>query len=286
MNNPVKRPRIGINVENKPSSHGVSEFHFIESGYVNAITRAGGLPYLLPCIDEIDLIPELVKGLDGVLMIGGPDLDPRNDGYMLHSSVRAMSPKREKFDRGLIAEVERRRIPFMGIGVGMQLLNVSQGGALYLHIPEDLPNALPHRETYNDPTSPALRHGLTITKGTLLDYVYGDNDVRVNSRHHMAVDDVAPDFMVSAQSFGAEKVIEAIESVREDWFAFGVQFHPEANSATFLDQRIFSAFIEGIQRFQETGCNSYAVKPRAESKTLTDEKTKRVAKSATPRSSH
>ena len=68
------------------------------------------------------------------------------------------------------AVLSDRRLPVMGIGVGMQLLNVSEGGNLFLHLPEDVPTALPHR----DPQDPAHRHGLMVTPGSLMDRVYGD----------------------------------------------------------------------------------------------------------------
>ena len=114
---------------------------------------------------------------------------------------------------------------------------------------------MPHR----DNTDPDLRHPIYVEKKTLLEQVYGknNNDIRVNSRHHMAVDDVAPDFIVSARCSG-DHVIEAIESTRDDWFALGVQFHPEAASATNLDQRIFSEFIKGVAAFKESKMNAWA----------------------------
>jgi putative glutamine amidotransferase len=130
-------------------------------------------------------------------------------------------------------------MPVMGIGVGMQLLNVNEGGNLFLHIPEDVPHALPHR----DPQDPAHRHGLEVTPGSLMDRVYGDGEIRVNSLHHMAIDEVAPGFEVTARC--PDGVIEAIESTRADWFAVGVQFHPEAFSASALDLRIFEEFLTG-----------------------------------------
>ena len=87
-------------------------------------------------------------------------------------------------------------LPLLAIGVGMQLLNVSQGGNLFLHIPEDMPKALPHK----DPLDPAHRHGLEVVPGTIMERVYGDGEIRVNSMHHMACDAIAPGFMVSARS--------------------------------------------------------------------------------------
>ncbi len=78
-----------------------------------------------------------------------------------------------------------------------------------------------------------------------MERVYGDGEIRVNSMHHMAIDDVAPGFRVTATA--PDGVVEAIESVMEDWFAVGTQFHPEAGSASALDQRIFDEFVDGVR---------------------------------------
>jgi putative glutamine amidotransferase len=122
----------------------------------------------------------------------------------------------------------------------MQLLNVSEGGNLFLHLAEDMPQAVPHK----DPQDPGHRHGLEVTPGSLMERVYGDGEIRVNSMHHMAIDEVAAGFDVTARC--PDGVIEAIEYTRQDWFAFGTQFHPEANSASALDQRIFEEFIAEV----------------------------------------
>ncbi len=158
---------------------------------------------------------------------------------MLHPSVRPLESRREEFDRLLMQLVAKRKLPFFGIGVGMQLLNVHQGGNLLLHIPEDLPKALPHK----DPIDAAHRHGLEVVAGSLMERVYGDGEIRVNSLHHMAIDEVAPGFRVTARC--PDGVVEAIESTTK-WFAFGTQFHPEADSASALDLRIFEEFICGM----------------------------------------
>ena len=77
-----------------------------------------------------------------------------------------------------------------------------------------------------------------------MERVYGEGEIRVNSMHHMAVDEVAPGFVVTARC--PDGVVEAIESETPDWFAFGTQFHPEADSASALDVRIFEEFIDGV----------------------------------------
>jgi putative glutamine amidotransferase len=199
--------------------------------------------------DEED-VERILDTLDAVVMVGGADLDPRRDGFMLHPSVRTMESRREDFDRMLVRLVADRRMPLMAIGVGMQLLNVSQGGNLFLHVPEDMPKALPHK----DPLDPAHRHGLELVPGTLMERVYGDGEVRVNSMHHMACDAIAPGFLVSARC--PDGIVEAIESTQDDWFAIGTQFHPEAESASALDLRIFEEFIAGVTGLRSAGAEA------------------------------
>jgi putative glutamine amidotransferase len=77
-----------------------------------------------------------------------------------------------------------------------------------------------------------------------MERVYGEGEIRVNSMHHMAIDAVAPGFTVTARC--PDGIVEAIESVTDDWFAIGTQFHPEADSASALDLRIFEEFLVGI----------------------------------------
>jgi len=122
----------------------------------------------------------------------------------------------------------------------MQLLNITEGGTLFLHIPEDLPKAIPHK----DPLDLSHRHALLVERGTAMERVYGEGEIRVNSMHHMAIDDIAESFKIAARA--PDGVIEAIESIIEGWVAIGTQFHPEAESASALDVKIFEEFIVGI----------------------------------------
>ncbi len=233
------KPLIGLNADFRSAKKDAPAFSYICSGYYDSILASGGIPLVLPPLaDEADL-KRVLDTFDGIVMVGGADLDPRRDGFMLHPSVRPLESRREDFDRLLMKLVAKRKLPFFGIGVGMQLLNVSQGGNLLLHIPEDLPKALPHKDLID----PAHRHGLEVVGNSLMERVYGDGEIRVNSVHHMAVDEVAPGFRVTARC--PDGVVEAIESTT-DWFAFGTQFHPESESASALDTRIFEEFICGI----------------------------------------
>lgn len=235
------KPLIGLNADYRGPQHDAPAFSYLAAGYYDSITQVGGVPIVVPPLEEESDIEEVLKHLDGFVFVGGQDLDPRRDGFMLHPTVRPLEARRETFDRKLMRMIADRRLPVFGIGVGMQLLNVSQGGNLFLHILEDLPTAIPHKDHHD----PAHRHGLEVVPGSLMERVYGDGEIRVNSMHHMAVDEVAPGFAVTARC--PDGVIEAIESVTEDWFAVGTQFHPEAGSASALDVRIFEEFLDGAK---------------------------------------
>ena len=240
----MTKPVIGINADFRTAQGDHPAYTFVSSDYYDAVLQAGGLPVLIPPYETEEDIDAVLNQLSGVVLVGGADLDPRRDGWMLHPTVRLQDPRREAFDRCLAHKVSERRLPVFGIGAGMQLLNVTQGGNLFLHIPEDLPMALPHK----DPLDPAHRHTLELVPGSLMDRVYGDGELRVNSMHHMAVDEVAPGFSVTARC--PDGVVEAIESTMSDWFALGTQFHPEADTASALDVRIFEEFMIGVTESQ------------------------------------
>jgi len=240
----MNKPIIGLNVDYRSAKGETPAYSCVAAGYYDAILEVGGIPVLLPPYKTEEDVEQLLDRLDGFLFVGGADLDPRRDGWMLHPTVRLQDPRRESFDRCVMRKVAERRMPVFGIGAGMQLLNVSQGGNLLLHIPEDRPTALPHL----DPLDAAHRHTLELASGSLMERVYGDGELRVNSMHHMAVDEVAPGFAVTARC--PDGIVEAIESTQPDWFALGTQFHPEAETASALDVRIFEEFMAGAGEFQ------------------------------------
>ena len=235
------KPLIGLNADYRSPVKDTPGYHYVAEGYAKRIQAAGGIPVILPVLSDDSDIAAALDVLHGVVLVGGQDLDPRRDGFMLHPTVRIMEPHREEFDRKLAGMIVDRRVPVFGIGAGMQLLNVTAGGNLFLHIPEDMPEAIPHRDSQD----PGHRHTLDVTPGTIMERVFGDGEIRVNSRHHMAVDEVAPLFRVSARC--PDGIIEAIETDGDDWFALGTQFHPEADTASALDGRIFEEFIEGVR---------------------------------------
>ena len=236
----ASKPLIGINLDYRSARRDSAAFAFLGAGYFDSLSKAGAIPVVIPPLKDESDVSQVLDLLDGIVLGGGADLDPRQDGFMLHPSMRLLDRRRETFDRMLIRLAAERRMPVFGVGCGMQLLNVSQGGNLFLHLSEDLPRALPHL----DAMDPNHRHALEVEVDSLIGRVYGEGEIRVNSMHHMAVDQVAPGFAVTARC--PDGVIEAIESTMDGWFAIGTQFHPQNESASALDMRIFEEFIAGV----------------------------------------
>ena len=150
---PRTRPFIGINADLVTPAK-AAPMTRLPVGYADAITQSGGLPVILPPYAKDVELDALLDRLDGIVFTGGLDLDPRRAGQPTHPAVVPMPERREVNDRRLIQAVIDRRMPILAIGVGMQLLNVTLGGSLFLHLPEENPKALPHF----DPSGYPHRH--------------------------------------------------------------------------------------------------------------------------------
>ncbi len=243
--NNTPKPFIGINADFRPASNEHIALSWITSGYYDQINSAktakspGGIPMIIPPLPDDKDLKHFLNRVDGVVLGGcSMDLDPRHLGLDKHPATRPMPTRREDFDRRLCKMAVEMRLPILAIGVGMQTLNVTCGGTLFQHIPEDIPRALQHR----DPVERTLRHILNIVPGTRMDVMYGPGEIRVNSDHHMAVDVLSPLFKVS--SMATDGVVESYESVSDDWFCVGVQWHPESDTASALDMQVFELFLE------------------------------------------
>jgi putative glutamine amidotransferase len=235
-------PVIGMNADFRPAKKDSIPLTWINTGYYDSVSAAGGVPLVIPPLSDDDQLRRVLELLDGLVLTGCKlDLDPVRLGFDRHPATRPMPSRREDFDRRLAKLAYEMKVPTLAIGVGMQTLNVICGGTLFQHIAEDVLKALHHR----DPVEDCLRHVIEMVPGTKMDQIYGPGEIRVNSDHHMAVDQVAPCFRVSAAAM--DGVVEAYESMDENWWALGVQFHPENQTASALDMQVFEAFMEGVR---------------------------------------
>jgi putative glutamine amidotransferase len=229
-------PVIGLTLDHEPPG-GWSNFpwYAIRENYCSAVRRAGGLPMLLP--HEPDAAELYLRHIDGLIVTGGGfDVDPALFGAKTRHPTVTTKDRRTAFELAVTRGALARDMPVLGICGGQQLLNVALGGTLIQHIPDEVPGALPHRQT-NPRYEPG--HDVRIVTGTILHRIAGAEHLAVNSAHHQAVKDAGPGVVIDAVA--TDGVIEGVEDPRRR-FCLGVQWHPEfeINEA---DRRIFRTFI-------------------------------------------
>lgn len=232
------KPLIGITSDLVLSKRTRHEMSVVDVGFVDGVIAAGGTPVIIPPYPREEVLEDYVERVDGLLLNGGGDLDPRKLGKKPHPAINPMLERREASDRILCKLAIQRKIPTLCVGVSMQLMNVLHGGTLYLHLPEDMPRAMPHF----DPVEGTHRHIVFVTPATRLEDVYGEGEMRVNSSHHQGIRTIGRGLRSSA--LAPDGLVEAIESFDPSWFMIGVQWHPESDSASALDRQLFEGFVE------------------------------------------
>ena len=191
--------------------------------YFTAIWAAGGIPVTLHYPDQDDSINEIAQAIDGLLLVGGPDIP--NDIYngnhpeLLDSDV--MVPKREKFDRNIFLAMYNLRKPILAICVGMQHINVIRGGTLYEDLTKQLVSAVNHGE-FNGEWS---RHMVKLEKNSLVNKVIGDDYSKIKSTHHQGIRTLGSG--LKPVSWSDDGLIEAIEDTKVPNAFLAVQWHPE-----------------------------------------------------------
>ena len=238
----TSRPVIAINCDFFDAGKNHSAHARVNAGYFDAVLHVGGLPILLPPINKDIEIEAILSRVDGVIMTGGKDMDPRRFGQKAPDTIQPMAERRELSDRILMQRVLERKLPLLAVGLGMQQLNVMCGGTMYHHLPIDLPKAMAHFSTSFGETH---RHMVKVEKDSRVYKAYGAEEVRVSSQHHQAIKTVGRNLRAVAQGF--DEVVEAIESTDPNWFCLGVQWHPESESNTALDIRLFDEFVKAAR---------------------------------------
>ncbi|MBU1486453.1 gamma-glutamyl-gamma-aminobutyrate hydrolase family protein [bacterium] len=199
--------------------------------YVSCLQRAGASPVILAANES----PDSFDILDGLLIPGGKDIDPKLFGEEQLIGLDPEDEKRVNFEIGLIRYARSRKIPILAICYGMQLLNVTLGGSMYQDIKTQIPSALNHKGPI---------HEVEILKDTQLAEILKEQRIRVNSTHHQAVEDLPPGLRPSARS--SDGLTEAYEA-DGDWLLLGLQWHPEKLDEDKNTRRLFKYFVKEIK---------------------------------------
>lgn len=244
---PSKEPKIGITqsatdlagVYRWPSRYA---FDFLKTEYHRSISDAGGIPLPLVNAFDIKVMKEYMELIDGLLVIGGDDMDPKYFGQKPHKSIIMTSPRRDNFELKTIRLALNKNIPVFGICRGHQVINIALGGTIY----QDLSCAPFKTLKHADPKEKKNRfHTVKIEKGTILSEIIGGGSIEVNSSHHQIIDKIAKKLVASAYS--SDGVIEGLEG--PDYrFLVTVQWHPEMISRRAHSKKLFKAFVDACRQ--------------------------------------
>jgi putative glutamine amidotransferase len=196
-----------------------------------------------------DALPGALEGCDGVLLTGGPDVDPAEYGEPRRYDNLDLDPARDACEIALARRALAEHLPILAICRGAQVLNVAAGGTLVQDIPRDRPGSLDHQR--REPKN-ALAHAVAVAPGTCLwtflePRLDARHTLQVNSRHHQSVKRPAPGFIASA--LAPDGIVEAIEKTDEP-FCVGVQWHPENFHASGEFRELFDGFVAAARRYR------------------------------------
>lgn len=213
----MKRVGISTYVE----KHGRLMENMIGHDYVRAIINNGAFPVVIPFTQDKKLLLKYIDSIDALLLPGGDDLDPnsyneKNLGLSINVSI-----ERDLMEFFLLEQAIDKNIPVLGICRGCQLINVFMGGTLYQDIESEKISSIDHVNDLRE--IGFLSHYINIEKGSFLYSVYSSERIKVNSRHHQALNKIGQGLNVTALS--DDGIVEGVESAKMK--LFGVQWHPE-----------------------------------------------------------
>ena len=200
----------------------------------------------IECVDMSQLkgaeADKELSGCAGLVLTGGPDIFP---GLYKREDKIAKCEKVDRVRDGqelmLINKALELKMPIFAICRGEQLMNVSQGGNLYVDIATDIPSMITHRLAGEQKAT----HEINILPRTFLAELVKVPQGKVNSFHHQAVDKLSSVFVPWAKA--PDDIIEAFgwkEPIGKS-FLIAVQWHPER----MMEDNLFSKKL--AERYME-----------------------------------
>lgn len=212
---------------------------------VEVIHYLDAVPFILPDVEQpMDVCAELIDMCDGLIIPGGPDIDPLLFGEEPIPELGFVNYKRDIFEKTLILEAANQKKPVLGLCKGAQMINVAFGGTVYQDLKAQYKDlTIKHSQSAygGDPT-----HTVSFEPNSFLDMVFGPQII-VNSRHHQAVRELGEGLRVTGVS--ADGVVEGIEN--DDATIVGVQWHPENMWREYDEmERLFQAFLDKVEEYR------------------------------------
>ncbi|HZZ48701.1 MAG TPA: gamma-glutamyl-gamma-aminobutyrate hydrolase family protein [Pseudonocardia sp.] len=199
--------------------------------YVSRVADAGGAPLLFPPLPET--VPDVLGRIDGLIVTGGPDVDPDRYGAQRDRHTQPPDPARDDTELAALELAQQRGVPVLAICRGAQVLAVSRGGTLHQHLPTHRPRVAGQFEPNH----------IRIAEGSRLAEALGTSSTMA-CHHHQGIDEPGSGLVVTA--WNDEGGIEGVEDPSLPYFV-AVQPHPEEPGDTAA---LFAAFVDAAARFQ------------------------------------
>jgi putative glutamine amidotransferase len=248
------RPTIGIPTQTLHAIDGIPEglppSWVMNQRYYYAATAAGAVPWMVPLLaDDLETLRLIYQRLDGVLLAGGVDMDPKTFGEPPHPKLGNIDPARDAVELALARWAIEDGKPLLGLCRGLQVINVALGGSLHQDLATELPNGIRHDYV---PTAgfgrDYLAHRVTLAGGSRLARAFGATEVPVNSMHHQGIKRLGDDLIASATA--PDGLIEGIELPDRAGFVVAVQWHPETlEDKEPRTRQLFLTFVDAARRF-------------------------------------
>lgn len=210
--------------------------------YMRTIELAGGVPVVLPPLRS-DSINPLLDQVAGLCLSGGPDLDPKTYAQRPDPRLGPTWPELDAMELTVARAADERELPLLAICRGMQALNVSRGGTLHQHLPDE--NEISHRQ---DAAAHERTHQVRVEPASRLGAILGTEADAVNSFHHQAIDELGEELRPVA--WALDGVIEGIEDDQRE-FLIGVQWHAECLPEVPEQLELFKAFVRAADSYRD-----------------------------------
>jgi len=203
----------------------------VPAPYLDALRRAGARTAIVAPGEMVDPA-ELLEPFDGLVLVGGGDVDPMRYGAERGAHNYGVDPERDAFEIALVLAADRAAMPTLCICRGAQVLNVAFGGTLHQHLP-DIDGLLEHGVPLEGTSS---MHDVETAQETKLGGATTTPTLRCSSHHHQGIATVGTGLTVAGRS--SDGLVEAIErDMTEAGWVVGVQWHPEETAATDPSQQ-------------------------------------------------
>lgn len=231
-------PVVGISCYVEPARWGAWDMPaaLVPVWYLDLSHAAGADIVILP--PEQD--PAVLDRLDGLVLVGGADIDSQRYGQQPHATADTPRTSRDSSEFALYSYARERNMPFLGICRGLQVMAIAHGGSLIQDLPS-VEGTVVHRER----PGAFVTHSATLAPDTVISQIYGSEKIAVNSSHHQAVDSPGD---LTVTGWAPDGTIEVCENTANS-FCLGVQWHPEQPERREIDLPLVQAFVTAARRY-------------------------------------